>query len=65
MQPKLKVMIMFIPRPIPLWAVVTFSFLIGFILPRVAWQGHLGGVLVGVAFGFYFRRKPRRIIFFR
>jgi membrane associated rhomboid family serine protease len=65
MQPKLKVMLLFIPVPLSLWVVVTFSFFIGFIFPNVAWQGHLGGLLVGLAFGFYFRRKPRRIIFFR
>jgi membrane associated rhomboid family serine protease len=65
MQPKLKVMIMFIPRPIPLWAVVIFSFLFGFLFRGIAWQGHLGGLLVGVAFGSYFRRKQQRMIFFR
>jgi len=65
MQPKLKVMLLFIPRPLPLWAVVIFSFLIGFLFRGIAWQAHLGGLLVGLAFGYYFRRKQNSVIFFR
>ena len=65
MRPKLKVMILFIPRPLPLWAVVMFSFLIGFLFRGIAWQAHLGGLLVGLAFGYYFRRKQPRIMFFQ
>ncbi|MFC1951366.1 rhomboid family intramembrane serine protease, partial [Chloroflexota bacterium] len=69
MQPKLKVMILFVPRPIPLWAVVAFAFFFGFVIdfffPSIAWEAHLGGLLVGAAFGFYFRRKQQRIIFIR
>ncbi len=58
LRPKLRVFIIPIPIPIPLWAAVIGGFLI--ISPGVAWQAHLGGLLVGLVAGYFFRRRERR-----
>jgi membrane associated rhomboid family serine protease len=54
--PNLRVYLYFI-IPMPLWMVVlifavAFSFVSG-----VAWEAHIGGLVVGLIAGFYFRRK--------
>jgi uncharacterized protein len=61
MMPKLPVRLYFI-LPVPLWAVVLVFFVIWSIpgiFPDVAWQAHLGGILVGLIAGFFFRRRIR------
>lgn len=65
LRPKLTVFIIPIPVPIPLW----LSTLMGFALlsiptgyasiANIAWQAHLGGLLLGLVAGFIFRTKPR------
>ncbi|MGD0779237.1 MAG: rhomboid family intramembrane serine protease [Dehalococcoidales bacterium] len=53
--------------PMPLWAFVLIFMVLWSIpnlFPGIAWQGHLGGLLVGLATGFFFRRK-RRVIYYR
>jgi len=55
--PKLKVFIIPIPVPIPLWIAIIGSFIILSFIPGIAWQAHLGGLIVGLLFGLYYRNK--------
>ena len=63
--PKIKVYIMFIPIPMPLWFAViimltalwTLSIIAGIPIGNTA---HLGGLLVGLGYGFYLRKKHKR-----
>lgn len=59
LQPKLRVFIFPIPVPIPLWVAVIGGFLI-MLLPGIAWQAHLGGLVLGLVAGYFFRRRERR-----
>ncbi len=63
LMPKLRVFIMPIPVPIPLWVAVIGGFLI-LSIPRlssgIAWQAHLGGLVFGLVMGYFFRRKGHR-----
>ncbi|MBI2869424.1 MAG: rhomboid family intramembrane serine protease [Chloroflexi bacterium] len=56
LRPKLRVYIFPIPAPIPLWIAVVGGFFILSLLPFVAWQAHLGGLLLGLGMGYKFRR---------
>ncbi len=60
--PKLPVYIFFIPVAVPLWAAVLVFLLISF-LPHIAWQAHLGGLVLGLVAGLSFRRKERAFYF--
>ncbi len=64
MRPRLKVLVFPIPIPIALWAAVIGGFLILSLLPFVAWQAHLGGLLLGLVAGYFFRRRERRLFMF-
>ena len=59
MRPKLRVVIFPIPVPLPLWIAVIGGFIILSLLPFVAWQAHLGGLIIGFIAGYIFRRKER------
>jgi len=59
MRPKLRVFVFPIPVPIPLWVAVTGGFLIISFLPGIAWQAHLGGLVLGLIAGYFFRRRER------
>lgn len=61
MRPKLKVFVFPIPAPLPLWAAVIGGFLILSLFSQIAWQAHLGGLVYGLAIGYFFRRKERRL----
>jgi membrane associated rhomboid family serine protease len=57
--PRLPVYMFFIPIPIPLWIAIIVFLLISF-MPGIAWQAHLGGLLLGLAAGYYFTRRRTR-----
>ena len=56
MAPKLRVFIIPIPIPIPLWIAIIIFLLISFV-PGIAWQAHLGGLLLGLGAGYYFKKR--------
>jgi len=62
MRPNLRVFIFPIPAPIPLWAAVIGGFVIISFFPLVAWQAHLGGLVLGLIAGYFLRRRQRYIL---
>jgi membrane associated rhomboid family serine protease len=61
--PRLPVFIFFIPVPMPLWVAILIFFLLSFFFSGIAWQAHLGGLLLGLIAGLIFRRR-RQIYYF-
>ena len=59
-RPKTKVIVFPIPAPIPLWGAVVGGCLIISLFPNVAWEAHLGGLLLGLGSGYYFKRRRGR-----
>ena len=59
MRPRLRVFIFPIPVPLPLWVAVIGGFLILSLFPHVAWQAHLGGLVLGLGAGYLFRKRQR------
>ena len=59
MRPKLRVFVFPIPVPLPLWSAVIGGCLIISFFPGIAWQAHLGGLVVGLIAGYFFRRRER------
>ncbi len=59
MRPKLRVFVFPIPVPIPLWVAVIGGSLVISAFPSVAWQAHLGGLVFGLAIGYFFRKRER------
>lgn len=57
--PKLRVYIFPIPVPMPLWVAVIGGFFILSLVPGIAWQAHLGGLVFGLIAGYFFRRRTR------
>ena len=62
--PKMKVLAFPIPIPMPLWVAIIGGFLLMSFFPGVAWQAHLGGLVVGLIAGFFLRKRKRNIIMF-
>lgn len=61
MRPKVRVFVFPIPAPLPLWAAVIGGFVIISILPHIAWQAHLGGLVFGLVAGYFFRKRQRKV----
>ena len=62
--PRQRVFIFPIPVPVPLGIAVIGGFLLMSFLPGVAWQAHLGGILVGLGVGYYIKRRGQRRYYF-
>jgi membrane associated rhomboid family serine protease len=60
LRPNLRVLVLPIPVPLPLWIAVIGGFFVISLVPYVAWQAHLGGLLFGLLAGYFFRKKRRR-----
>lgn len=60
LRPRMTVFIFPIPIPMPLYiAVFGFMVLLSFIMPGIAWQGHVGGLAVGAVYGYWrSKREP-------
>jgi membrane associated rhomboid family serine protease len=59
MRPKLRVIVFPIPVPLPLWIAIIGIFVVFSFIPHVAWQAHLGGLVLGLVAGYFFRRQER------
>ena len=59
MRPTQKVLLYFI-IPMPLWVAIGIAFVLTVFIPGVAWQAHLGGLIVGLIVGFFFRQRERQ-----
>jgi len=63
MVPRVPVLIIPIPVPVPLWVAILIFFFLSFLFSGIAWQAHLGGLLLGLVAGLIFRRR-RRVYYF-
>jgi membrane associated rhomboid family serine protease len=61
--PRVPVFILFIPIPMPLWIATIILVFISFLFSGIAWQAHIGGLLLGLIAGLIFRRR-RQIYYF-
>lgn len=57
--PRVPVFIFFIPIPIPLWIAVIILLALSFLPSGIAWQAHLGGLVLGLIAGLILRRRKR------
>lgn len=62
LRPNMRVLMMPLFIPVPLYlAVFGFMLFLSF-MPGVAWQGHLGGLVVGVLFGYFWKKKMVEVV---
>jgi membrane associated rhomboid family serine protease len=64
MAPRLPVLVFPLPVPVPLWGAMTFFLIVGFFVSGIAWQAHLGGFLIGMVAGLYYKKRGRRPIYY-
>jgi membrane associated rhomboid family serine protease len=62
MVPKVPVLVFPIPIPISLWIAILIFLFLSF-LPGIAWQAHVGGLILGLIAGFIFKRRRRTYSF--
>lgn len=62
--PRVKVYIMFIPIPVPVWIAVIGGGLIMSFMPNVAWEAHLGGLLFGLAAGLIIKNRTKQTYYY-
>ncbi len=60
LRPYMRVIIFPFPVPMPMWMAETIIFFLVSLFPNVAWQAHLGGLIAGVLFGYYYKKKVGR-----
>ncbi len=59
LRPNLPVFIFPLPIPVALWIAVIGGFVLISFMPGVAWQAHLGGLVLGMVLALYFRGRGR------
>ena len=59
LRPKLEVFIFPLFIPIPLYIAIFGVFFVLSFLPGVAWQGHMGGLIVGVLMGYWLKKNNK------
>jgi len=60
LRPMTRVYLFFV-IPLPLWVGVIGGFLIMSLIPNVSWQAHLGGLVLGLIAGYFFRERQRSL----
>lgn len=67
LKPHTPVIIFPLPIPMELWKAEIIIFLFLSFVPGVAWEGHLGGLLVGVIYGYLYKKrgtKTAEVVYF-